>query len=122
MILPWIPIANALYKNQFNYLFEQTNFKFELLNGENFIKPNKNNFPLLNILNYKFNKTYFEIILVSLNDELVKKYLENKISYISIHNIMLILLKKPYFKKYYKSSPSNINDIKIMVEKQKIPK
>ena len=114
-----IPIANALYKNQFNYLFEQTNFKFELLNGENFIKPNKNNFPLLNILNYKFNKTYFEIILVSLNDELVKKYLENKISYISIHNIMLILLKKPYFKKYYKSSPSNINDIKIMVEKSK---
>ena len=32
---------------------------------------------------------------------------------------MLILLKKPYFKKYYKSSPSNINDIKIMVEKSK---
>ena len=32
---------------------------------------------------------------------------------------MLILLKKPYFSKYYKSNPSNINEIKIMVEKTK---
>ena len=30
---------------------------------------------------------------------LVKKYLENKISYISIHKLMLKLLKKPYFTK-----------------------
>ena len=51
---------------------------------------------------------------------LLKNYLENKISYISIHKIMLILLKKPYFSKYYKIKPKNINEIKIMVQKVKI--
>ena len=30
---------------------------------------------------------------------------------------MLNLLKKPYFTKYYKKSPKNINEIKNMVEK-----
>ena len=47
---------------------------------------------------------------------LVKNYLLNKISYISIHNKMLELLKKPYFIKYYSSKPKNIKDIKSMVE------
>ena len=32
---------------------------------------------------------------------------------------MLKLLKKPYFQKYYKSSPNNINEIKTMVNKVK---
>ena len=30
---------------------------------------------------------------------------------------MLKLLKKPYFTKYYKKSPKNINEIKNMVKK-----
>ena len=47
---------------------------------------------------------------------LVKNYLANKISYISIHDKMLELLKKRYFTKYYSSSPNNIKDIKTMVE------
>ncbi len=114
-----IPIASALYQNDENQAFKNNNFEFEILNGKNFIRPNPTNFPLLNLLKYNFNNSFFEVILVSLNDELVKKYLENKISYISILNIMLILLKKPYFSKYYKSNPSNINEIKIMVEKTK---
>ena len=72
---------------------------------------------MLKILKYRFNNTYLEIILVSLNDALVKKYLEDKITYITIHNSMLKLLKKPYLNKYFSSKPKNINDIKIMVQK-----
>ena len=52
-----------------------------------------------------------------MNDALVKKYLENKISYSSIYKIMLKLLKKPEFIKYYSSKPNNINEIRSMVEK-----
>ncbi len=114
-----IPIASALYSDDANQVFKNNKFQYNILNGENFIKPKVSNFPLLNLLKYNFDKTYFEIILVSINDELVKKYLENNIPYISIVKIMLILLKNPYFTKYYKSSPKNINDIKIMVEKSK---
>ena len=60
------------------------------------------------------------IILVSLNDALVKKYLDYKISYLSLQTTMLKLLKKPYFTKYYSTKPRNINDIKIMVDRVNI--
>jgi len=95
-------------------------FKFQTLNGINFIKPDKKKFPLLEILNFKFNNTYLEIILVSLNDLLVKKYLKYKISYLSLQTIMIKLLKKPYFTKYYSTKPKNIKDIKIMVDRVNI--
>ena len=111
-----VPIANALYTNFKIYNYKNNIFKFNMLNGLNFIKPDLKKFPLLKILNYKFNDTYFEIILVSLNDALVKKYLDYKIPYISIHRIMIRLLKKHYFSKYYNSKPNNINDIKNMVQ------
>ena len=110
-----IPIINALYSNNETFQFNDKNFDFIKLNNLNLIKPNIKEFPLLKILNNKINNTYFEIILVSLNDELVKRYLENKISYISIHKLILKLLKKPYFSKYYKLRPNNINEIKNMV-------
>ncbi len=112
-----IPILNSLYQKN-NYINPiNNNFKFTNLNGLNFIQPNIKNFPLLKILNYKFNNTFFEIILVSINDALVKMYLEKSISYISIHKMLLKLLKKPYFTKYYKISPKNINEIENMVKK-----
>ena len=112
-----IPIANSLNLSKNNYISKNSNFSYDKLNGLNFIKPNIKKFPLLKILNYEFKNSYFEIILVLINDILVKNYLDNKISYISIHNKMLKLLKKPYFTKYYRIKPRNINDIKIMVKR-----
>ena len=44
-------------------------------------------------------------------------YLDKSIKYITIHKMIIKLLKKPYFTKYYKKTPKNINDIKIMVNK-----
>ena len=111
-----IPIANSLYASENNYIYKSSNFNYQKLNSLNFIKPNIKNFPLLKILNYKFKNTFFEIILVSINDILVKNYLANKIPYISIHNKMLVFLKKPYFTKYYSCRPKNVNDVKSMVE------
>ena len=112
-----IPIANVIYETGNKYNHKNNNFEYNKLNGLNFIKPDLKKFPLLKILDYKFENTYFEIIVVSLNDALVKKYLEHKITYITIHNSMLNLLRKTYLKKYYSLRPKNINDIKIMVQK-----
>ena len=111
-----IPITNAIYDNNYNY-YHRHNFNFNKLNGNNFIKPSKKNFPLLKLLNYNFNNTYFEVILVSINDLLVKKYLENKISYFSVHKFMLYLIKKPFLSKFFDLKPKNIDDIKNMVNK-----
>ena len=71
---------------------------------------------MLSILKKNYINSYFETILITLNDELVKKYLNNQISYNSIQKVLLNLIKKPYFAKYYRSSPNNINDIKIIVK------
>ena len=111
-----IPIINSLHLKNEKFQFNNKNFNFYKLNGENFINPDIKKFPLLNILKKNFINTYFETILITINDELVKNYLNNKISYISLHEILLKLIKMPYFTKYYKSSPNNINDIKNMVK------
>ena len=112
-----IPILNSLHKSNETFIFNNKNFNFKILNGKNFIKPDELNFPLLKILKNKYLNSYFETILITINDELVKRYLDNKISYISIHKILLKLIKMPYFTKYFHTSPNNINDIKFMVNK-----
>ncbi len=110
-----IPIANALgIKNKIDTKLMNQNYKN--LNKINFLKPKINHFPLLSIINLIPNQTsFFETILITLNDLLVEKFLKNKIKYISIEKILLKLLKKPYFVKFYKLKPRNIYDIKKMV-------
>mgnify|MGYP001382158721 CR=1 FL=1 len=111
-----IPISNALgikksnSENNINkYLLKLNNLKFK--------KANDKNFPLLKIIKFIPDKSsYFETILITINDYLVNKYLEKKINYISIQLNILKLLKKPYFAKYYKLKPKNIYDIKKMIK------
>ena len=63
------------------------------------------------------NKTsYFETILITINDYLVNKYLNSQISYHSLNRNIIKLIKTPYFMRYYNSKPKNIIDIKIMVK------
>ena len=114
-----IPILNALYNNYENFSYNNKDFNYLNFNGLNFLKPENKNFPLLKILNYEYNDTYFEIILVIINDTLVNLYLENSINYISIHKILIKLLKNPYFSHYFDKSPKNLNDIENMVKKVK---
>ena len=64
--------------------------------------------------------SFFETILITLNDSLVEKYLNNQINYISIQLNIINLIKKPYFAKYYKLKPKNIYDINKMIRITKI--
>jgi len=113
-----VPIFNSLYQNSGKKIYSNEQFDFKNLNGLNFIDPDDKKFICLKLLKYiKIKNTYFEIILVSINDELVKKYLNDQISFISLQKNLLKLIKNPYFTKYYNQIPNNINDIKIMVEK-----
>tara|TARA_B100001540_G_C15813441_1_gene645796 strand:- start:439 stop:1605 length:1167 start_codon:yes stop_codon:yes gene_type:complete len=113
-----VPIFNSLYLNNETKVYDNKKFNFKMLNGINFIKPDKIKFPFLKLLKYiNVNNTYFEVILVSINDALVNKYLKDEITFISLQKNLFKLIKHPYFTKYYKSSPNNINDIKIMVNR-----
>ena len=107
-----IPISNAL---NIRYSSHQTKKELNLkkLNNMNFIKPNHSRFPMLSIIDkIPKNDSYFETILISLNDLLVDKYLKGKINYISIQKNLLNLIESTYLKKYYKLKPKNIYDIK----------
>ena len=113
-----VPIMNSLYSNNEIFNYNDKNFKFEILNGLNFINPDRKKFPVIKLLDrIKRNSSYFETILITINDALVGKYLKGNISFLTINSTLIKLLKNPYFTRYYKSNPKNINDIKFMVEK-----
>ena len=46
-----IPIINSLHKKNENFIYDESNFIFSKLNGQNFVEPNIKKFPLLRILN-----------------------------------------------------------------------
>ena len=110
-----IPISNALnlkISNKKNLINKNLNN----LNNVKFIIPDKKKFPLIDIIQLIPEKTsYFETILITLNDTLVEKYLNGKINYISIQRNLLKLIKTTYFSKFYKLKPKNIYDIKNMI-------
>ena len=110
-----IPIANALeIRNKKNYALKEKNLL--RLNQIYFEKPNMKKFPVLSILNSIPERiSYFETILITINDTLVNKYLNSEINYISIQKNLINIIKSPYFKKYYKLKPKNIYDIKKMI-------
>ena len=112
-----VPIMNSLYINE-TFDYKDGNLNFELLNGINFKNPDIKKFPVLKLLNKVPGKpSYFETILISINDFLVMKYLKGDINYLSLNNNLVKLIKTPYFTRFYKSSPKNIIDIRIMVKK-----
>jgi len=113
-----VPIMNSLYMDNKLFDYNEGNIDFKLLNGLNFINPDIKKFPVIKILNKIKNKpSYFETILISINDALVEKYLKGLINYQSLNTMLIKLLKIPYFTRYYNSAPKNVIDIKNMVKR-----
>ena len=115
-----IPISNALnIKKKINKKF--INNSIDKINSICLKKIKKKDFPLIKIIDLiPEENSYFETILITLNDELVNKYLNGDINYISIQNNLLNLIKNPYFSKFYKLKPKNIYDINRMISDTKI--
>ena len=67
----------------------------------------------------KRNDSYYEIILVTVNDFFVKRFLNGNISFQKMQIKLLKKLKDPYLSKYYNSYPKKINDIYLIVDKVK---
>ena len=111
-----IPIFNSIFDKTSVIYKKNKDINFQNLNGENFIKPSNSVFPLLKVINhYKKNDSYFEIILVTVNDYFVKKFLNGQINFQKMQIKLLNKLKDPYLSKYYKKFPKKINDIFKMV-------
>ena len=115
-----IPIFNSIFYNTSETYKKNKDINFKNLNGENFIKPSVSIFPFLKLIKkLKRNDSYYEIILVTVNDYFVKKFLSGNINYQKMQIKLLKKLKDPYLAKYYNKHPKKINDIYMIVNKVK---
>jgi len=106
-----IPIANSLYNNFYNY--KNNNHEFLSQNQLTFIKANSKRIPSLKILKFKnvLNEKGF-ILINALNEILVQKFLENKITFIDITSKLLGILNSKIVKNYLKNHQiRHINDV-----------
>jgi len=57
------------------------------------------------------NNSLFETVIVAVNDNLVKMFLNNKIQFLDISRIMLKILKKKEFFKFKRIIPKKVEEI-----------
>ena len=110
-----IPISNALgIKSELKK--NEITKNIQNLMDLSFYSVNVKKFPLVKLLDIiPENSSYFETVLITLNDCLVEKYLKGKINYVSIEQNLLKLTKDRVFMNYYKLKPKNVYDIKKMI-------
>ncbi|WP_440672916.1 1-deoxy-D-xylulose-5-phosphate reductoisomerase [Candidatus Pelagibacter sp. HIMB1715] len=106
-----IPIFNSLYTNK-GKAIKTEDINFNKLNKLNFQKLNKKKFLSIKILKYLPKKnSLFETALVSANDEIVRAYLEKKISYNKIIPYIMKILDDNNVKKLKKILPTKISQV-----------
>jgi 1-deoxy-D-xylulose-5-phosphate reductoisomerase len=106
-----IPIANSLYNNFYNH--KNNDFEFLSQNQLTFIKANSKRNPSLKILKFKniLNQKGF-ILINAINETLVQKFLENKITFGDITIKLLAILNSKIVKNYLKNNQiRHINDV-----------
>ena len=106
-----IPIFNSIYFNTEKKL-KSKNIDIKVLNNLNLKKIENIRFPVIKILSNLSNEdSLFETIIVSANDKLVKLFLNNKIKFTDISNMLLKICDIPEFKKFKAIKPRNIDEI-----------
>ena len=107
-----IPIFNALNYNNSSKKLISKNLDLKKLNNLDFSSPDVNRFPSLKILRMLPNKSsLFETILVTVNDEVVKLFLDGRIKFTDIHKIIIKIISQKKYQKYKKKSANNLNKI-----------
>ena len=106
-----IPIFNTL-NPPLNKKIKSKKLDLNKLNNLRLTKVDIKKYPLTKLINLMpSTNSLFETILVSVNDELVKFFLEKKISYSNLIYYLLKILNKKEFIKYKFVEPKKINDI-----------
>jgi 1-deoxy-D-xylulose-5-phosphate reductoisomerase len=106
-----IPIFNSIYLNTDKKL-KSKNIDINVLNNLSLKKIDNIRFPVVKILNNLSNEdSLFETIIVTANDKLVKLFLNNKIKFTDISNMLLKICDIAEFKKFKSIKPRNIKEI-----------
>ncbi len=106
-----IPIHNSLYSiNEKNYNSKDLNL--ETLNNLSLKKVDTKKFFLIKLLNKLPRYTsLYETIIITINDYLVFKFLEKKITFKRLINLIDKISNLSEFQKFKKIKPKNVNDI-----------
>ena len=111
-----IPIFNSIYdenKNKFN----SKKININLLNNLKLSNVDIKKYPLINVLKLIPKKeSLFETLLVSINDELVDLFLENKIGFDDISTKLNQLIKNKTLLKYRQKKVNNFTEIEKLNE------
>ncbi len=107
-----IPIFNALHSGDKFKKFNTKKLDMNKLNNLDFSSPDLNKFPCLKILKILPEKnSLFETVLVTVNDEVVKLFLEKKIKFTDITKIITRTIYSKKYLKYKKKPANNLNKI-----------
>ena len=112
-----IPISNSIYGDKVNQ-FKSKKINIKLLNSLNLNKVDKRKYPSVNILKNvpKKKDTLFETLLVSINDELVDLFLQNKINFDDISLKLMKIINQKIFLKYKQKKVNNLKQIERLNE------
>ena len=111
-----IPIFNSIYNNNEKKI-KSKRININFLNALDLSKVDNIKFPVVKLIN-KMNEedSLFETIIVSANDKLVNLFLNNKIKFTDISNILLKICSLSEFNKYKLIKPRNIDDINNLAD------
>ena len=106
-----IPIINSIYQNKLKVV-KTKNLDMKLLNNLDLKEVDLNKFPSIKLLKKmpKYNSLY-ETVLITINDFLVYKFLENKITFSKLLKLINKISCLKEFSKYKKMKPKSIEDI-----------
>ena len=106
-----IPIYNSLYLND-NKKYQTNSLNLDIMNDLNLKKVNKTKFPLVRLLKKLPKKSsLFETVLITVNDYLVYKFLENKITFKHLITLIYKISNLKEFQKFKKIKAKNVDDI-----------
>ena len=117
-----IPIYNSIYNSNNNLLKKNINTKrldFKIINNLDLKNVNVKKFPTIGLLKkLPESNTLFETVLITINDYLVYKFLDKKISFEQLNDMLIKFTLSKEFSKYKKIIPKNlkqINDLRKLV-------
>ena len=106
-----IPIFNSIYDKKINYISSKK-INSKTLNNLNFYEVDKIKFPSIKLLK-KISKenTLYDTVITVANDELVKLFLQHKISLRQIVENLTKIINLEEYKKYFSQKPTSLNKI-----------
>jgi len=111
-----IPIFNSLYPG-FEKKIKSKKVDFKALNNLDFQKVNLKRFPIVKLIKSLPERgSLFETIIVSVNDCLVKNFLNQNIRFLDITRFFFRIINDKKLQKYKLKKPKNIDEIKSIYE------